>query len=324
MTGLKNFWAEDLEEYSNYQFIPYEDDWTLSIETESDDVEDVFDEENTLEQFLKIELNFESGAPVEIKLPPGLTLPHLTMQRIRQKSGRVDQYIASIKNELSSPNGFSSISLEPGGFQAIIPVELDRAPKSISDIYLVISKGSTKLGSFEYIHGICISGEYYDFSDYEDGSYGDLYQHTYYDETFNFMCSFNQWFAGLEVELISENYISSVDDELIKAYVATDFQVNTDPTFILKIGHYSVELSELYKQHNCKVSAYITAWNPLGKTLSNSENKRLNNALKDSISEKYKFIEGVGRDSDGKWPGVNGRVKVSQRAAQNVATLGLG
>lgn len=130
MTGLKNFWAEDLEEYSNYQFIPYEDDWTLSIETEADDVEDVFDEENTLEQFLKIELHYESGAPVEIKLPPGLTLPQLTLQRIRQKSGKIDQYIASVKNELSSPNGFSSISLEPGGFQAIIAVELDRAPKS--------------------------------------------------------------------------------------------------------------------------------------------------------------------------------------------------
>jgi hypothetical protein len=303
MTGLKNFWVEDFEEYSNYQFIPYEDDWTLSIETEADGLEDVFDEENTLEQFLKIELHYESGAPVEIELPPGLTLPQLTMQRIRQKSGRIDRYIASVKNELSSTNGFSSISLEPGGFQAIIAVDVDQAPKSMDDIYLVISKGSTKLGSFEYIHGICISGEYYDFSDYEDGSYCDLYQHTYYDEKFNFMCSFNQWFAGLEVEEISERYVSSVDDELIKAYVATDFQVNTDPTFILKIGRYSGELSELYKQHNCKVSAYITAWNPLGKIVSNSENKRLNNALKSSISEKYKLIEGIGRDPDGKWPG---------------------
>jgi len=303
MTGLENFWVEDFEEYSNYQFIPYEDDWTLSIETEADGLDEIFDEENTLEQFLKIELHYKSGAPVEIKLPPGLTLPQLTMQQIHQKSGGIDQYIANVKNELSSPNGFSSISLERGGFQAIIAVELDRAPKSMDDIYLVISKGSTKLGSFEYIHGICISGEYYDFSDYEDGSYCDLYQHTYYDEKFNFMCSFNQWFAGLEVEKISETYVSSVDDELIKAYIAVDFQVNTDPTFILKIGRYSRELSELYKQYNCKVSSYITAWNPLGKTLSSSENKRLNNALKDSISEKYKFIEGVGRDPDGKWPG---------------------
>ncbi|MDG0981944.1 MAG: hypothetical protein P8O12_04620 [Tateyamaria sp.] len=33
MTSLENFWAEDLEEYLNYRFIPYEDDWTLSIET---------------------------------------------------------------------------------------------------------------------------------------------------------------------------------------------------------------------------------------------------------------------------------------------------
>lgn len=303
MTGLAKFRVEDLEEYSNYQFIPYGDDCTLSMETEADGVQDVFDEENTVEKFSKIELHYDSGAPVEIKLPPGLTLSQPTLQLIRQKSVEIDRYIASIKNELSSPNGFSSINLEPGGFQATIKIELDRAPKSMSDIYLVISKGSTKLGSFEYIHGICINGEYYEFSDYEDGSYCDLYQHTYYDEKFNFMCRFNQWFGGLEVESFSENYISSVDDELIQAYIATDFQVNTDPTFILKIGDYSAELSEVYKQHNCKVSAYITAWNPLGKTLSNLENKSLNNALKDSISDKYKLIEGVGLDPDGKWPG---------------------
>ena len=31
MTGLKNFWAEDLKEYASYQFIPYEDGSTLEI-----------------------------------------------------------------------------------------------------------------------------------------------------------------------------------------------------------------------------------------------------------------------------------------------------
>ena len=30
MTGLKNFWAEDVEEYASNQFIHYEDDSTLS------------------------------------------------------------------------------------------------------------------------------------------------------------------------------------------------------------------------------------------------------------------------------------------------------
>ena len=30
MTGFKNFWAEDIEEYASNQFIHYEDDSTLS------------------------------------------------------------------------------------------------------------------------------------------------------------------------------------------------------------------------------------------------------------------------------------------------------
>ena len=59
MTGLKNFWTEDLEEYASYQFIPYEDDSTLSIETGVEDLLEIFDEENTLKKFPKIEFDYE-------------------------------------------------------------------------------------------------------------------------------------------------------------------------------------------------------------------------------------------------------------------------
>ena len=303
MIGLKGFWADDLEEYSSYQFIPYDDGSTLSIETNEEDILTIFDEEYTLEVFPKIEFLHKFETPAEIKIPPELTLPQKLLDKIWQQTNGVDRYITNLEKEFSSPNGFSSISLGTGGFQAIIPIERDLAPKSIDEIYLVISKGSTKLGLFEYIHGVCINDKYYNFSDYDEESYCDLYHHNYYDEKFDFMCSFNQWFAGLDAEQIAASYISSVDDELIKVYISTDFQVNAEPTFILKIGNYSRGLSELHEQHNCETSAYITAWNPLGIAQTNLENKSRNNSLRKAISHKYAIIEGIGLDSDGKWSG---------------------
>ncbi len=46
------------------------------------------------------------------------------------------------------------------------------------------------------------------------------------------LCVLIQWFARFwKSRKSSETYVSSVDEELIKAYIATDFQVNTDPTF---------------------------------------------------------------------------------------------
>ena len=210
MTGLKDFDPDDLDECSHWNYIPYEDGAMLSIETRADGLTEIFDEENTLKSFPKIELHYEFEAPVDIKLPSGLTLPKKLMERIQKETG-IDRYIADVKDIHSSPNGFSSIFLQ-NGFQANIIIDRNKMPKSMGEIYLVISKGNTEIGEFEYLHGLCINHEYYDFSDYGDGGDCDCYRNTYYDETFNLMCSFSHWFAGLDVEQIGESYISSVDD----------------------------------------------------------------------------------------------------------------
>ena len=64
MTGLKNFWAEDLEEYSSYQFIPSDSDASLTIMTESEDQYGAFDEEYSLDQFQRVVFYYSLDMPV--------------------------------------------------------------------------------------------------------------------------------------------------------------------------------------------------------------------------------------------------------------------
>ena len=241
--------------------------------------------------------------PVEISVPPNLTIKPEKLDEMWKDTAEAHEYISDLEERSNSADGFSSIILEQGGFQSVMTIEAEKAPKSSEDIYLVISTGCSKLGDFEYLHGLFINNTYYKLSDYEDGSYSDLYHHSYFDEKFNLICSFNQWFAGLDVDEIGEDYISGVSEDLIDAYIATNFNVHTDPPFTLKIGAASRPILNLLAEHKCRTAAYVTAWNPYGKALSDAENKDRNKALKSSLSDKYKVFDGLGTDPLGEWPG---------------------
>ena len=58
MTGLKNFWLEDFEEYSSYQFIPSDSDASLTVMTECEDLYETFDEEYSLNQFKRVVFHY--------------------------------------------------------------------------------------------------------------------------------------------------------------------------------------------------------------------------------------------------------------------------
>ena len=303
MTGLKNFWLEDFEEYSSYQFIPSDSDASLTVMTECEDLYETFDEEYSLNQFKRVVFHYDLDMPVEISIPSNLTITQEKLDEIWRDTAEAHEYISDLEGRTNSAEGFSTILLERGGFQSVMTIEGERVPKSSEDIYLVISAGSSKLGEFEYLHGLFIKNTYYKLSDYEDGSYCDHYYHAYYDEKFNLICRFNQWFAGLEVDEIGEEYISEVSDDLIDAYIATNFNVHTDPPFTLKIGDASRQIRNLLEEHKCRTAAYVTAWNPYGKALNDAENKERNKALKSSLSDKYRVYEGLGTDPLGEWPG---------------------
>lgn len=305
MTGLKNFWAEDLEEYSGYNFIPSDSDGSLSVvvESESDELYETFDEEYSLDQFKRVVFHYSLDMPVEISVPPNLTMTQEKLDEIWKDTTETYEYITDLERRTNSNDGFSSILLEQGGFQSVVTIASEAAPKSPEDIFLVISTGCSRLGEFEYLYGFFINDIYYKLSDYEDGSYCDLYHHSYFDEKFNLICSFNQWFAGLDVGEIGDDYISGVSEDLIDAYIATNFKVHTDPPFTLKIGDASRQIRNLLEEHKCRTAAYVTAWNPYGKALTDVENNERNKALKSSLSDKYKVFNGLGTDPLGEWPG---------------------
>ena len=97
---------------------------------------------------------------------------------------------------------------------------------------------------------------------------------------------------------------SNLDADLIKAYEITNFHVKTVPAFTLNIGKVSEELKALLNQNDVSNAAFITAWNPYSKSLSDEENQARNAQLKNELNiRSLEFIDGFGQDPAGQWSG---------------------
>jgi len=98
--------------------------------------------------------------------------------------------------------------------------------------------------------------------------------------------------------------MSILDKELIEAYKLTDFHVKSKPLFTLNVNYQSQELLDMFKQHNVSSAAFITAWNPYSKSMSETENAERNLMLHDVIvNDGYVLINGFGQDPLEEWPG---------------------
>lgn len=97
---------------------------------------------------------------------------------------------------------------------------------------------------------------------------------------------------------------STLAPDLISAYEVTNFHVKAEPAFTLNVGRLSGELKALFKQNNANNAAFITAWNPYSKSLSDEENQARNDQLKNELNiRSLKFIDGFGQDPLGQWSG---------------------
>ena len=97
---------------------------------------------------------------------------------------------------------------------------------------------------------------------------------------------------------------SVLDQDLISAYEVTNFHVQSEPAFTLNVGKVSEELKALFKQNNVTSAAFITAWNPYSKSLSDKENQSRNEQLKHELNiRSLKFLDGFGQDPLGQWSG---------------------
>jgi len=97
---------------------------------------------------------------------------------------------------------------------------------------------------------------------------------------------------------------SAIPADLIEAYKATDYHVNADTPFVLRVGAASPALSSLYSKYRCDCAAYLTAYNPFSMATTDADNERRHAELVEELARRsLRFIDGVGRDPDGRWPG---------------------
>jgi hypothetical protein len=93
-----------------------------------------------------------------------------------------------------------------------------------------------------------------------------------------------------------------ISQELVDAYTATNYVVESHPTFTLKVGTHSEELASLYAGTGVNTACFITAYNPFSVLLTTPHNvARQAELLNDLDALKLKFFFGYGQGNDSDW-----------------------
>jgi hypothetical protein len=105
----------------------------------------------------------------------------------------------------------------------------------------------------------------------------------------------------MEVFLFTD---SAISQDLIKAYLETEYRVLGELPFIIRVGLESSELLEAHKQHQVTCSAFVTAWNPYSQQVDDAKNRKMQAALANELTNReLHFIEGIGQHPSGNWGG---------------------
>jgi hypothetical protein len=88
-------------------------------------------------------------------------------------------------------------------------------------------------------------------------------------------------------------------NDLIEAYKNTKYKV-FEPDVIIEIGKSNQDLNNLLLKYNSNEWAFITAYNPYSRVLTNNENRTRHDELK-VLTKHYKTFEGHGVGEDPTW-----------------------
>jgi hypothetical protein len=88
-------------------------------------------------------------------------------------------------------------------------------------------------------------------------------------------------------------------NDLIEAYKNTKYKV-FEPDIIIEIGKFNQFLDNLLLKHNSNEWAFITAYNPYSRVLTNDENRMRHDELKE-LTKAYITFEGHGVGEDPAW-----------------------
>lgn len=95
-----------------------------------------------------------------------------------------------------------------------------------------------------------------------------------------------------------------ITPSLLESYRSAHYHVDAELPFILKIDIHSPELESIYKKTHKHTAAFITAFNPYSRELTNQENKDRNYKLEELIKSLcFDYIHGEGKCGDGDWNG---------------------
>ena len=95
-----------------------------------------------------------------------------------------------------------------------------------------------------------------------------------------------------------------IDDATRQAYLETHYHVHGAAPTVLRIGVPNPALATLHHTLRVHSSAYITAWNPGSKILTDAENSQRQGALALELQRRgLPFIEGIGKHPSSGWAG---------------------
>jgi hypothetical protein len=96
---------------------------------------------------------------------------------------------------------------------------------------------------------------------------------------------------------------STIASAPLQAYRETDYHVDADPPFTLRVGRPCPELVLAHRRHRVECSAFLTACNPFSRMLDDAENAQRLQALRDELSRRsLAFDEGAGQHPNNGWP----------------------
>lgn len=97
---------------------------------------------------------------------------------------------------------------------------------------------------------------------------------------------------------------SIIDAGTLQSYQETEYRVQGDEPFTLRVGETCSTLAAAHKRHRVECSAYITACNPFSQILDDEANAERHAALGREISQRsLSRIEGIGQHPSNQWPG---------------------
>lgn len=102
---------------------------------------------------------------------------------------------------------------------------------------------------------------------------------------------------------------SKIGDETIQAYRDTEYRVEGDAPFVLRVGCVSQDLLRHYSRLGLHSCAFITACNPFSNPLGEEENSLRDRNLVLLLSARgYRSVVGVGLHPSNGWPGEKSRL----------------